>query len=78
VILAASGAASWLGVLIPLVIVFGIFVVGPLTGRHRRPPWEMFMHDKDEIAETQKQILAELEAVRARLDEIERVLTTVD
>jgi type II secretory pathway component PulM len=66
-----------LGVLIPLVIVFGIFVVRPLARRGAPADW--YLHgQRGDLAETQQRILSEVEAIRARLDHIEQVLTTVE
>jgi hypothetical protein len=76
----ATDTSSW-ELLIPLVVVFGIFVVGPLTRRGQPHRWDMMSaagSRAKELLDTQKRILDELETVRKRLDDIERVLTTVD
>lgn len=67
-----------LGVLIPIIVVFGIFVVGPLARRGRRP-WDHHLGgDTSKLADTQQQILDELRTVSSRLDQIEQVLSSVD
>lgn len=57
---------------IPLVIVFGLFVAAPFARRSRG------RCDLEGIAATQTEILDELRALRGRLDEVQRVLTTVE
>jgi hypothetical protein len=75
----ASDLSDVLGITIPLVIVFGIFIVGPLTRRRYGHAWPRVSATRlDAIVEKQTQILEELRAVRARLDEVEHVLATVE
>jgi hypothetical protein len=75
----ASDLSDAFGIAIPLVIVFGIFILGPLTRRRFRHEWPRTSTTRLEaIAEKQTQILEELRAVRARLDEVEHVLASVD
>ena len=73
---------SWLaamGAAIPLVIVFGIFVVSPLTQRKRGHAWVAGSSEQArKVEDTQTQILEEVRALRAQLDEVQRVLAAVE
>jgi len=75
-------AADWteaLGVGIPLIIVFGIFIVWPLTGRrHARARAGDLTQQLTTVAETQAKILDELHAIRARIDGVEETLASVE
>jgi hypothetical protein len=77
--IATSSWIEGLGVAIPLVIVFGIFVVSPLVHRNRWQAWSSTSGERSRLlAENQKQILDEIRAVRAQLDEVQRVLAAVE
>jgi hypothetical protein len=77
----ADSVLSGLGLAIPIIVVFGIFVVRPIVFRRTGyPPWRRGDDSKrfDSIAEMQTEMLAELKAVRAKLDEVDRVLASVE
>jgi hypothetical protein len=80
----ADSIMSGLGIAIPIIVVFGIFVVRPLAYRRSGYPpspsrrWGADSKRLDAIVETQTQVLAELQAMRAKLDEVDRVLASVE
>ncbi|MCU1344611.1 MAG: hypothetical protein JWL70_877 [Acidimicrobiia bacterium] len=75
----ASDLPQSIELAIPIVTVFGLFVVGPIARRKYRTSVESQSPEElRSIATTQTRILDELHAVRLRLDEVERVLATVD
>jgi hypothetical protein len=74
----ASDVPSILTALIPLAIVVGIFIVRPLARRGTSQMWADAKHRRDELGQKQDQVLSELAAIRTRLDNIDRVLSSVD
>jgi hypothetical protein len=77
--IATSTWISALGVAIPLVVVFGIFVVSPLAHRGAwRESRSGAAERSRQVDETQARILDEIRGLRAQLDEIQRVLSAVE
>ena len=77
--LATNTVVQGLGLAIPLVVVVGIFIVSPLAHRNRWHAWKASSGDQTRsLEETQQKILEEVRALRTQLEEVQRVLASVE